>query len=109
MPGGHRDILIAGAGATGLTAALELVRRGHRPRIIDSDEGPVPMVESRALGINARTLTLLSPSRVSDVVLQDACRIDRFRRRIPGTLVASLESARLGRHAVRDRLFDCAT
>ncbi|MDR7144533.1 NAD(P)/FAD-dependent oxidoreductase [Rhizobium sp. BE258] len=95
MPGGHRDILIAGAGATGLTAALELVRRGHRPRIIDSDEGPVPMVESRALGINARTLTLLSPSRVSDVVLQDAYRIDRFRARSGGKLLFELDPGRV--------------
>lgn len=95
MPGGHRDILIAGAGATGLTAALELVRRGHRPRIVDSDEGPVPMVESRALGINARTLTLLSPSRVSDVVLQDAYRIDRFRARSGGKLLFQLDPGRV--------------
>lgn len=95
MPGGHRDILIAGAGATGLTAALELVRRGHRPRLIDSDEGPVPMVESRALGINARTLTLLSPSRVSDVVLQDAYRIDRFRARSGGKLLFELDPGRV--------------
>src|SRR5690349_17427898 len=95
MPGGHRDILIAGAGATGLTAALELVRRGHRPRIIDSDEGPVPMVESRALGINARTLTLLSPSRVSDVVLQDAYCIDRFRARSGGKLLFELDPGRV--------------
>jgi hypothetical protein len=55
----HRSILIAGAGTTGFTAALELARRGFRPRIVDNDAGPVPMVESRALGVNARTLTLL--------------------------------------------------
>lgn len=95
MPGGHRDILIAGAGATGLTAALELVRRGHRPRIIDSDEGPVPLAESRALGINARTLTLLSPSRVTDVLLQDSYRIDRFRARSDGKQLFELDPKRV--------------
>ena len=95
MPGEHRDILIVGAGATGLTAALELVRRGHRPRIIDSDEGPVPLVESRALGINARTLTLLSPSRVTDVILQDAYRIDRFRARSAGRVLFELDPGRV--------------
>ncbi len=81
MGAGHRNILIAGAGTTGLAAAIELARRGFRPRIIDSDVGPVPLSESRALGINARTLTLLSPSRAADAIQQEAYRIDRFRVR----------------------------
>ncbi|NLS04710.1 FAD-dependent monooxygenase [Rhizobium sp. P32RR-XVIII] len=95
MPGGHRDILIVGAGATGLTAALELARRGYRPRIIDSDPGPVPVVESRALGINARTLTLLSPSRVSDAILQESYRVDRFRARSGERVLFELDPGRV--------------
>ena len=46
-----RSILIAGAGPAGLTAALELARRGFVPRIVDDGHGPVPLEESRALGI----------------------------------------------------------
>jgi len=95
MPGGHRDILIVGAGATGLTAALELVRRGHRPRIIDSDAGPVPLVESRALGINARTMTLLSPARVSDVIQQVSFRVDRLRARSGGRVLFEIDPGRV--------------
>ncbi len=92
MAPGHRSILIAGAGATGLTAALELARRGFRPRIVDRDSGPVPLVESRALGVNARTLTLLSPSRVTDAILQEAQQIAHFRIVSKGRRLAELDT-----------------
>lgn len=58
-----RSILIVGAGPTGLTAAIELARRGYAPRVIDKDNGPA--AESRALGINPRTLAILEPTRAS--------------------------------------------
>lgn len=48
------DILIAGAGPTGLVMALTLARLGIRFRIVDPKDGPSD--ESRALGIQARTL-----------------------------------------------------
>ncbi len=95
MASGHRSILIAGAGATGLAAALELARRGFLPRIVDSDAGPVPLTESRALGINARTLTLLSPSRVTDTILQEAQRIAHFRIVSGGRLLADIDTTRV--------------
>ncbi|CCM77007.1 FAD-dependent oxidoreductase [Rhizobium mesoamericanum] len=95
MASGHRSILIAGAGATGLTVALELARRGHLPRIVDSDTGPVSLTESRALGINARTLTLLSPSRVSDAILQECQQIARFRITAKGRQLVDLDTTKL--------------
>lgn len=48
------DVLIVGAGPTGLALALWLARFGVRLRIIDRNEGPAPF--SRALGVHARTL-----------------------------------------------------
>ncbi|WP_184703812.1 NAD(P)/FAD-dependent oxidoreductase [Rhizobium lusitanum] len=75
----RRSILIAGAGPAGLTAALELARRGFVPRIVDDSSGPTPAEESRALGVNARTLTLLSPSGVAERIIEAAQSIDRFR------------------------------
>ncbi len=50
------DVLIVGAGPVGLTAACELMRHGVRCRVIDSDGGPTPANESRALAVWARTL-----------------------------------------------------
>src|SRR5258707_15242416 len=50
------DVLITGAGPTGLTLALWLTKLGVRVRIIDSLPEPAPY--SRALGVQARTLEL---------------------------------------------------
>ena len=50
------DVLIVGAGPTGLMLANQLARRGIRFRIIDRHAGPVR--ETRALGVQARTLEI---------------------------------------------------
>ncbi len=63
----HPHVLICGAGPVGLTAALELTRRGFQPAIIDDDDGPSP--ESRALAIHPRTLDILEPARVTERLL----------------------------------------
>jgi 2-polyprenyl-6-methoxyphenol hydroxylase-like FAD-dependent oxidoreductase len=48
------DVLIVGAGPTGLALAIALTRHGVAVRIIDKDAGIAPY--SRALGVQARTL-----------------------------------------------------
>lgn len=58
------EILIVGAGPVGLTAAIELKRRGFHPRIISANTGPVH--ESRALAINNRSLRILAASGASE-------------------------------------------
>ena len=50
------DVLVVGAGPTGLMVACQLVRRGVRVTIIDRHKGP--SVETRALGVQARTLEI---------------------------------------------------
>jgi 2-polyprenyl-6-methoxyphenol hydroxylase-like FAD-dependent oxidoreductase len=52
-----KPVLIAGAGPTGLTAALELSRLGIPVRLIDKQSAPA--TTSRAVGVQARTLELL--------------------------------------------------
>src|SRR3954465_7182135 len=88
MGGTNPEILIVGAGPTGLTAALELARRGHRPRIIDRDGGPTPL--SKAVGIAAHTLDLLEPSGVADRLIAAGIRIERgyvwYKNRRIGTI-----------------------
>lgn len=49
-------VLIVGAGPTGLMLATQLARRGVRPLIIDKNPGP--SVETKALGVQARTLEI---------------------------------------------------
>lgn len=50
-------VLVCGAGPVGMTAALELVRHGVRPRIIDANDGPTD--QSKALVVWRRTLKAL--------------------------------------------------
>ena len=50
------DVLVVGAGPTGLMMANQLVRRGVRTLVIDRHAGPSR--ETRALGVQARTLEI---------------------------------------------------
>ncbi len=52
------DVLIVGAGPTGLMLANQLARHGLRPQLIDRHAGPAR--ETRALGVQARTLEIYS-------------------------------------------------
>lgn len=49
----HPEVLIAGAGAAGLTLAIELARRNVPVRLIDAAEGP--FIGSRGKGLQPRT------------------------------------------------------
>ncbi|MEM6496754.1 MAG: FAD-dependent monooxygenase [Pseudomonadota bacterium] len=69
------SVLIIGAGPVGMTAALELKRRGIHPRIIDKASGRA--LQSRALGINPRTLELLEPSGLTDRLLAVGNKLHR--------------------------------
>ncbi|SMB94736.1 FAD-dependent monooxygenase [Deinococcus hopiensis] len=53
---GTTDVLIAGAGPTGLLLACELQRLGLRVRVVDPKAGPTR--ESRAMVVQARTLEI---------------------------------------------------
>src|SRR5438270_3731233 len=50
------DVLVVGAGPTGLMLANQLARRGVRTMIVDRHAGPAR--ETRALGVQARTLEI---------------------------------------------------
>src|SRR5262245_40063039 len=61
------DVLIVGAGPTGLMLATQLVRRGVRPMIIDRHSGPAQ--QSRAMAVQARTLEIYSKMDIIDKAL----------------------------------------
>ncbi|WP_369942823.1 FAD-dependent monooxygenase [Xanthomonas medicagonis] len=61
------DVLIAGAGPTGLTLALWLVRQGVRVRLIDKSAGPGET--SRAMAVQARTLELYRQVGIAEAVV----------------------------------------
>jgi 2-polyprenyl-6-methoxyphenol hydroxylase-like FAD-dependent oxidoreductase len=62
------DVLVVGAGPTGLMLANQLVRRGIRTLIIDRNAGPSR--ETRALGVQARTLEIYSHLGIVDRALE---------------------------------------
>jgi len=62
------DVLIVGAGPTGLMLANQLGRRGVRARIIDRHAGPA--LQTRALGVQARTLEIYAQLGIVDEALE---------------------------------------
>src|SRR6266545_3476510 len=68
------DVLVVGAGPTGLMLANQLARRSVRARIIDRHPGPA--VESRALGVQARTLEIYSHLGLARKALDLGTRAD---------------------------------
>jgi 2-polyprenyl-6-methoxyphenol hydroxylase-like FAD-dependent oxidoreductase len=61
------DVLVVGAGPTGLVAASELIRHGLSVRVIDRLTEPND--KSRALGIQARSLEILDDLGVADELI----------------------------------------
>lgn len=66
------DVLIVGAGPTGLMLANQLARRGIRPMIIDRHSGPAE--QSRAMAVHARTMEIYSKLGVADKALELGAR-----------------------------------
>src|SRR6201991_2535058 len=82
--------LIAGAGPTGLAAALLLDMRGVKARIVDSAMQPVP--HSRALVVNPRTLDLLAETGVTERMLAEGRRVRGVRFHENGQLLTTIEA-----------------
>jgi 2-polyprenyl-6-methoxyphenol hydroxylase-like FAD-dependent oxidoreductase len=62
------DVLVVGAGPTGLTMAAEIAAHGGRPRVIDRAKDRVH--ESRALALQPRTLEVLSGLGVTRLLVE---------------------------------------
>jgi 2-polyprenyl-6-methoxyphenol hydroxylase-like FAD-dependent oxidoreductase len=61
------DVLVVGAGPTGLLLAGELARHGLRPRLVD--KLAAPSSKSKALGVHARTLEIWEDLGIVDEAL----------------------------------------
>lgn len=70
LPAVETDVLVVGAGPTGLMAALVLTRRGLRAMVVDGKSGPTR--ESRALVVQARSLEIYDQLGLAQQVLDAA-------------------------------------
>ncbi|OBA78079.1 monooxygenase [Mycobacterium sp. 1164966.3] len=62
------DVVVVGAGPTGLMLACELAMRGVRVRVLE-ERGDLPNI-TRAFGLHARTLELLDARDMADEIVQ---------------------------------------
>jgi 2-polyprenyl-6-methoxyphenol hydroxylase-like FAD-dependent oxidoreductase len=73
MPVNKSEVLIVGAGPTGLVLALWLTKQGVNVRVIDKAEGPG--TTSRALAVQARTLELYRQLDLTEAVLMQGRKV----------------------------------
>jgi 2-polyprenyl-6-methoxyphenol hydroxylase-like FAD-dependent oxidoreductase len=92
------EVLIVGAGPTGLTLAVCLARHGIRVRLVDRLEGPSPL--SRAIAVQARTIEVFDDLGFADLALARGKRVESInllatggrRVKVPFSGLSGLES-----------------
>src|SRR6476661_6634315 len=92
VPGGRKmarsEVLIVGAGPTGLVLALWLTRLGVKVRIID--KAAEPGTTSRALAVQARTLELYHQVGLDDAVIAGGTKIQNINLWVKGRRAATV-------------------
>ncbi|MBV9384097.1 MAG: FAD-dependent monooxygenase [Streptosporangiaceae bacterium] len=88
------QVLVVGASPTGLVLAAELLARGIRTRVIDRGDGVA--LQSRAIGIHARTLEVLDMMDLAERFIERGQVVRQFRFYSQGRCLTSLEFARCG-------------
>src|ERR1700688_1558728 len=88
------DVLIIGAGPTGLVLALWLTRLGVKVRIIDKTAAPG--TTSRALAVQVRTLELYRQLDLADAVLARGHKVPAVNMWARGKHAASVSFAVVG-------------
>src|SRR5580765_7151537 len=91
----NTDVLIVGAGPTGLVLALWLTRLGVRVRIVDKTAEPG--TTSRALAVQARTLELYRQIGLADAVVAGGRRMHAINLWAAGRPVAHAALDDMGR------------
>ena len=88
------QVLVVGAGPTGLLLAAGLLARGIRTRVIDKGDGVA--LQARAVGIHARTLEVLDTMGLAESFIERGQVVRQLRFYSRGRCLTSLEFARCG-------------
>ncbi|MEV4314775.1 FAD-dependent monooxygenase [Actinocrispum sp. NPDC049592] len=83
------EVLVVGAGPSGLMMAALLVRQGVRVRVVDANTGPA--TESRAFAVQARTVELFRNLGLADELLRLGVVTTGIRFHIKGKHVGGLD------------------
>jgi 2-polyprenyl-6-methoxyphenol hydroxylase-like FAD-dependent oxidoreductase len=94
-PPPRAEVLVVGAGPTGLVLSLWLRRAGVAVRIIDQTAGPG--TTSRALAVHARTLELYRPLGLADDVIARGLEFAAVNLWVRGTHAARVAFGEIGR------------
>jgi 2-polyprenyl-6-methoxyphenol hydroxylase-like FAD-dependent oxidoreductase len=89
------DVLVVGAGPTGLMLANQLGRRGVRALLIDRHPGPA--LQTRALGVQARTLEIYSHLGIVEQALDLGKRATGVNLWVQGRRAARVPFGDIGR------------
>src|SRR5499433_2510614 len=88
------DVLVIGAGPTGLVLGLWLAKLGVKPRIIDKTAAPG--TTSRALAVHARTLELYRQLDLADVILERGHKVPAVQLWVKGEPRARVDFEEIG-------------
>ena len=94
------QVLVVGAGPTGLVLAAQLLARGIDTRIVDKGDGPAR--ESRAVSVHARTLELLDTMGLAEAFIEHGHRGRRYRMYVGHRSLLNLDMTRKMPAAFRD-------
>ncbi len=90
----NTDVLIVGAGPTGLSLACQLIRFGIDFVIIDKKEGVTPY--SKALGVHARTLEIYEQLDLARLAVERGAIVGKVRLLEGGKLVGEVDLSHFG-------------
>ena len=88
------DVVIVGAGPTGLSLACQCIRHGVDFIIVDRNDGVTPY--SKAIGVHARTLEIYEQMELADRAVEEGSVARRARLLVGGEVRGELELSRIG-------------
>src|SRR3982750_3569321 len=88
------DVIIVGAGPTGLSLAAQLVRYGVDFQIIEKNEAVTPF--SKAIGVHARTLEIYEQMDLAQRAISEGAIAGRGRLLVNGEVQAEIDLSNLG-------------
>src|SRR5512143_1499709 len=89
------DVLIVGAGPTGLMLGNQLAKRGIRALVVDRNPGPSTV--TKALGVHARSLEIYSHLGIADRALELGMRASAVNLWVKGRRAAHVPLGDIGR------------